>query len=86
MECSKYETCLNAGKKCGECTAISDIYNHYPLFKDKNTIDKHTALRIFRDISNKMWPPLVLFGDKTICINQNEFEMIRKKYLGEEEE
>lgn len=39
MECSKNNICFNFPKKCEECNAISDIYNHYPCFKNKDVIE-----------------------------------------------
>lgn len=86
MQCSKYETCLNAGTKCGACTATSDIYNHYPLFKDKNVMDRHTALCVLKDLSNVMSTSYDFFGHETLSISRGEFETIRKKYLDKEEE
>lgn len=86
MQCSKYETCLNAGTKCGGCTAISDIYNHYPLFRDKNAMDRHTASCVLNDLSNNMYRSSNFYGDGIFCISRHKFEAIRKKYLGEEEE
>jgi hypothetical protein len=36
--CYKKDICKNHPNLCGNCSAQSDIYNHYPLFKDKDEI------------------------------------------------
>lgn len=39
MTCPKKDTCLNYNIKCASCGANSDIYNHYPLYKDRDLIE-----------------------------------------------
>ena len=48
--------------------------------QDKN-FDRHTALEILKDLSHSMYPSNDLFGTKTLVINRDKFEKIRKKYL-----
>ena len=33
-ECSKKNACINYPDKCVDCGANSDIYNHYPCYKE----------------------------------------------------
>ena len=37
-ECSKKNTCINYPEKCVNCGATSDIYNHYPCYKDVDEV------------------------------------------------
>lgn len=85
MQCSKYETCLNADKMCGACTTMCDIYDHYPLFRDKNIMDRHTALCVLKDISKDMRAVNDIFGNPVLIIDRDKFEAVRKKYLDKEE-
>ena len=39
MTCTKKDTCLNYNIKCDSCRANSDIYNHYPLYKDRDLVE-----------------------------------------------
>lgn len=39
MTCPKKDTCLNYNIKCDSCRANSDIYNHYPLYKDRDLVE-----------------------------------------------
>ena len=39
MCCTKYNTCLNYKIRCADCKANSDIYNHYPLYKDRDLVE-----------------------------------------------
>ena len=43
--------------------------------------DRKTALMVLQVISNKMYPNLDIFGNKTLVINRYDFEAIRKKFL-----
>ena len=38
-ECSKKNTCINYPAKCVDCGANSDIYNHYPCYKDVDEVE-----------------------------------------------
>lgn len=44
-------------------------------------IDRDTALAILKDLSSYMQPSYDLFGRKTLVIDRDKFELIRKKYL-----
>ena len=35
MHCSQKDTCLNYGKQCYKCGAMSDVFNHYPCYTNK---------------------------------------------------
>jgi hypothetical protein len=37
-DCSKKNTCINYPAKCVNCGATSDIYNHYPCYKDVDEV------------------------------------------------
>lgn len=50
-----------------------------PDYKFK--IDRATALEVLKEFSRDMYPSLDLFGRKTLVINRDKFEAIRKKYL-----
>ena len=39
MCCTKYNTCLNYKIRCADCKANSDVYNHYPLYKDRDLVE-----------------------------------------------
>ena len=39
MSCPKKDTCLNYNIKCDSCRWSSDIYNHYPLYKDRDLVE-----------------------------------------------
>ena len=39
MCCTKHNTCLNYKIRCADCKANSDIYNHYPLYKDRDLVE-----------------------------------------------
>ena len=43
VECSKKSTCKNYGKECGSCTAMSDLYNHYPCYENKDLVEVRHA-------------------------------------------
>lgn len=43
--------------------------------------DRDTALAILKEFSRDMRPGEDLFGNKTLVINRDQFEAIRKKYL-----
>lgn len=48
--------------------------------------DRATALSVLKDISRCMYPSYNLFGEKTLVINRDQFEAIRKKYLDKQNE
>lgn len=43
--------------------------------------DRDAALEILKDLSKDMRPDYDLFGRKTLVIDRDKFEAIRKKYL-----
>ena len=45
--------------------------------------DRETALSILKELSRDMYPSYDLFGNKTLVIDRDKFERIRKKYLDE---
>jgi hypothetical protein len=47
--------------------------------------DRYTSLSILKELSRDMYPSYDLFGNKTLVINRDKFEAIRKKYLDEED-
>lgn len=59
MSCPKKDTCLNYNIKCDSCHANSDIYNHYPLYKDRDLVE------VVRCKDCKWWK------DKSRCCNVN---------------
>lgn len=38
-ECSKKNACINYPDKCVDCGANSDIYNHYPCYKEVEEVE-----------------------------------------------
>lgn len=48
---------------------------------DEPEFDRDTALTILKELSRDMYPSYDLFGKKTLVINRDKFEAIRKKYL-----
>lgn len=46
--------------------------------------DRDTALAVLKDFSRDMYPSCDIFGRKTLVINRDEFEAIRKKFLDAE--
>lgn len=38
-DCIRKERCGHYPEQCGMCGAMSDIYTHYPLFKDKDLVE-----------------------------------------------
>lgn len=79
--CDKANTCLNHGKRCENCGAMSDIYNHYPYYKTRAHLDRDTSLIVLNDISSTAYPDHNLFGVPVLSIRRSDFEAIRKKYL-----
>lgn len=49
-----------------------------------DNFDRDTALAILQDLARTMYPSHDLFGNKTLVIDRDKFETIRKKYLGRE--
>ena len=43
--------------------------------------DRDTALMVLKDLSNCMYPGLDIFGNKTLVIRRERFELVRRKYL-----
>lgn len=53
-------------------------------YEKKETVeefDRPTALNVLKELSKNMYPNYDLFGKKTLVINRDRFEAIRKKYL-----
>ena len=48
--------------------------------------DRETALMVLKDLSTRMYPSLDLFGNKTLVISRDKFELVRRKYLDRKEE
>ena len=48
--------------------------------------DRYTALEVLKALSSHMYPSYDLFGTKTLVINRDKFELIRKKFLDKKEE
>lgn len=44
--------------------------------------DRDTALEVLKTLSRYMYPSHDLFGNKTLVINRDKFEAVRKKFLG----
>lgn len=44
-------------------------------------IDRDTALAILKEFSRDMYPSYDLYGNKTLVIDRDKFEVIRSKYL-----
>lgn len=44
--------------------------------------DRATALAVLKALSKDMYPSVNLYGNKTLVIGRDEFEFIRKKFLG----
>lgn len=39
LTCSKKETCVNYPQKCKTCGMTSDIYNHHPMYQNKDFVE-----------------------------------------------
>ena len=61
-----------------ECTEYEDRREQKP---EEETFDRKTALRVLQDLSKNMYPNYDIFGKKTLVINRDRFEEVRKKYL-----
>jgi len=48
---------------------------------DRDDKDRSVALAVLKEFSRDMYPSYDLFGNKTLVINRDKFEAIRKKYL-----
>lgn len=46
-----------------------------------NDLERKTALDVLKDILKYARPNTDLFGNKTLVIDRDKFEMIRSKYL-----
>ncbi len=46
-----------------------------------NDLERKTALDVLKDVSKYARPSTDLFGNKTLVIDRDKFEMIRSKYL-----
>lgn len=46
-----------------------------------NKLDRYTALEIFKDFSNAMYPTYNIYGTPELAISRVDFEKFRKKYL-----
>lgn len=80
-DCYKSKECLNYGKRCEACWAMSDLTDNYPCYKTKADIDRETALLILSEISSVAKPDYDLFGNPILRISRDKFEAIRKRYL-----
>lgn len=66
-----------------ECTEY--VYKREQKFQTEETFDRQTALRVLQDLSKNMYPNYDIFGHKTLVINRERFEEVRKKYLDKKE-
>ena len=48
---------------------------------NRSGFDRDTALAVLKDFSKNMYPSNDIFGKKTLVIDRDKFEAIRKKYL-----
>lgn len=71
---------------------INNIYAECTEYEDRRarkveeeTFDRKTALRVLQDLSKNMYPNYDIFGHKTLVINRERFEEVRKKYLDKKE-
>lgn len=44
--------------------------------------DRATALAVLKALSKDMYPSVNIYGGKTLVISRDNFEFIRKKFLG----
>lgn len=74
----------------GHESYLSDLRKQLKTIEElekKETVeefDRPTALNILRDLSKNMYPNYDIFGKKTLVINRDRFEAVRKKYLDKE--
>lgn len=68
----------------GATTTIQDTVNAWNKRDENREFDRDTALAVLKDFSRDMYPSYDIFGRKTLVINRDEFEAIRKKFLDAE--
>lgn len=73
---SMEETCPNCGALINE-----DETEYIENSKRSKSFDRNTSLSILKELSRDMRPSYDLFGKKTLVIDRDKFEAIRKKYL-----
>ena len=49
--------------------------------QEEKNYDRRTALSVLQDLSTNMYPNHDIFGNKTLVIDRDKFEAVRKKYL-----
>ena len=69
--------------ECPNCGAL--IHEDETEYIENNNrlkrFDRNTSLSILKELSRDMYPSYDLFGKKTLVIDRDKFEAIRKKYL-----
>lgn len=63
---------------------IGEVMDKPNPFETIYDIHRLHALAVLKDLSKDMYPSYDLFGNKTLVINRDKFEVIRKKYLDKE--
>lgn len=86
-ECSACKDCSNFQLKKrlspGARAEYEKLKAEEEWINDRSTeFDRNTALEILKALSKRMYPSHDLFGNKTLVINRNKFEAVRKKFLG----
>lgn len=52
---------------------------------DSVKYDRKTALAVLNALSKRMYPSYDLYGNKTLVIDRDKFEVVRKKFLDKRE-
>lgn len=65
-----------------QCQFKKLIHEEEQIANQNIVFDRDTALMILKDLTAHMRPSQDLFGNRTLVINRDGFELIRKKYLG----
>lgn len=59
LKCARSEVCVNKDIKCGFCFSMSDIYNQYPFYASKESVEVvrcgKCKYRKFTKRSTMMW-------------------------------
>lgn len=67
--------------KLANCNLGKDDSMNASINSNRSGFDRDTALAVLKDFSKNMYPSNDIFGKKTLVIDRDKFEAIRKKYL-----
>lgn len=86
MRCDALKCWNNTDGYCGCSSYITiesngECDSYYVPLPETTIMDRDTALAVLKELSRDMYPSHDLFGNGTLVVDRDKFEVIRKKYL-----